>query len=138
MGVEVFDGHKSFTISKLNKNLFDLFKVLQAVMTIIDTLTFTQNIISPLCESMWVIALGKESSNFIERLHKDVLSLHQVHNDLLRDNFLDMWELLLTLQMPFIIPISLDDVRQVNQCLMPDSHILLYSISYLILLINGD
>lgn len=138
MGVEVYDSHKSFTISKLNENLFDLFKVLQAVLTIIDTLTFTQNIVSPLCESMWVIALGKEPSDFIERLHEDVLSLHQVHNDLLRDNFFHMWELLLTLQMPFVIPISLDDVRQVNQCLMPDSHILLYSISYLILLINGD
>lgn len=138
MGVEVYDSHKSFTISKLNENLFDLFKVLQAVLTIIDTLTFTQNIVSPFCESMWVIALSKEPSDFIERLHEDVLSLHQVHNDLLRDNFFHMWELLLTLQMPFVIPISLDDVRQVNQCLMPDSHILLYSISYLILLINGD
>lgn len=114
MGVEVYDSHKSFTISKLNKNLFDLFKVLQAVLTIIDTLTFTQNIVSPFCESMWVIALGKEPSDFIERLHEDVLSLHQVHNDLLGDNFFHMWELLLTLQMPFIIPISLDDVRQVN------------------------
>ena len=135
---KIFAISETFPFSKLQKDFFQLFKVVDSFKVDLNFIKEAESVLSKLVEGMRIIRFGNEFDDIIDRTHECFFILKQVHDKLLRNSFFQMRELFLSFEKSTIIPIPLHNVRHANEGLMPDIQILNISSSYFLVFVDDD
>lgn len=114
----------ALAVRQLQVNLLQLLEVLDELVCQLDVLEQHQLELSELRHRVGVVGLGDKLDRIVESVGEDGLGGGQTFNESPAEEFSELRELLLSFEQAFVVPISLDDVAEVDEGLESNGDVL--------------